>query len=205
MSLKSNTVSAPLPHHPDVLTAPASFSGLRFSTINSIALVGFGNAFPEPNPPADPARLSHLHLPPPPPPEVLFGSQYTRKSDVWQLACMLYKIHSTWLFPFGDLEMTSYERLVEDMTRYLGPSPESWKGNYDWERYGTVAAPPKVEDRHLEECCDPSQPTQSLKSVFANLLYSHITGREEVAELLEEMLVWEPEKRPTMGPQPDDK
>jgi serine/threonine protein kinase len=174
----------PSKHSPRTVVQPASFSNLDFNQNNDIALVGFGNAFVEATPPPT------LHCPTNIlPPEVFFGYPPSRKSDIWQLACLLFKFR-TGAYPFHTT--LPYEWLVRQATQYIGPVPSQWRGRYDRDSSRTQRG-----GLDLEEWFDTEQPTLSLETRLAEKGHpSSASERQDLARLLCEMLAWEPERRP---------
>jgi serine/threonine protein kinase len=174
----------PTKHSPRTVVQPASFSNLDFNQLNDIALVGFGTAFVESTPPPKLQCPTNIL-----PPEVFFGYPPSRKSDIWQLACLLFKIH-TGAYPFWTA--LPYEWLVRQATQYIGPVPSHWRDRCDWDRSQT-----QTGGLELEEWFDAEQPTLSLETRLAEQPHlSSVSERQDLARLLCEMLAWEPEKRP---------
>jgi serine/threonine protein kinase len=177
----------PSKHSPRAVVQPASFSNLDFSQLRNIALVGFGKAFVESTPPPT------LHCPTNIlPPEVFFGYPPSSKSDIWQLACLFFKIH-TGAYPFRTT--LPYEWLVKQATEYIGPVPRHWRDRYD--RDGSEA---RTAGLDLEEWFDKNQPTKFLDDYLCEEGHlSNVAERQDLARLLFEMLAWQPDKPPQAG------
>ncbi len=149
------------------------------------------------------------------PPELLFRHRPSRKSDIYQLGILLFKIHAR-VFPFPS-GPPSYELLLWQATRVLGPLPETWRGRFCWEKYRTLVPPPVAFPSSLLRggavlmgreggedfpgWFDQDQPTAGLGMRLRQ--EPHLDGcereREGLVALLGEMLAWEPEKRPSAG------
>ncbi|KAK4128075.1 hypothetical protein N657DRAFT_675910 [Parathielavia appendiculata] len=135
----------------------ATFCNLNLRLLGDAALVGFGKAFVEPTS----SLIVTLHCPFDLfPPELLFGYPASRKGDIWQLACLLFKVH-TGIYPFPTAP--SYELLIWWIVRYTGPVPGHWRGRYRWDRF---SSPGTMPDGEFEGRFNSFQPTQSLKPVL---------------------------------------
>jgi serine/threonine protein kinase len=186
---------APSEHSPRRLVQPADFIGLNSYTLKDITLVGFGKAFVDREPYRPPQTL---HCPFTMfPPELLFDYPPSRKLDIWQLACLMFKIH-TRVFPFQP-EHPSYELLVRDIATYLGPIPSRWQGRYRWDRYTTVTPENEAERRDYAAWCDKKQPMRSLEKILRDEPYPNGPEGRKFVDLLLDMLAWEPDHRPTSG------
>ncbi|KAK4038214.1 hypothetical protein C8A01DRAFT_48150 [Parachaetomium inaequale] len=181
----------PSKHSPKEVTQPASFSGLSFNSLKEIALIGFGKAFPEITPP--PTLQCPLIIFPS---EVLFGYPASNKSDVWQLACLMFVVH-TGTFPFQTEPF--YGHLVWHITKSLGPIPSQWAGRYRWDKYKSLTCPGETYGRDLAASFDKAQPTKSLENRLAEGPHLSSAERKKLAALLGSILVWEPGLRPTSG------
>jgi serine/threonine protein kinase len=128
----------PSKHSPKEVIQPASFSGLGFNSLKEIAIVGFGKAIPEITPP--PTLQCPLNIFPP---EVLFSYPASKKSDIWQLACLMCFIHTgTFLFqtePF-------YEHLVCHITNTWVQYPATGQKDTD----GTSTSLLRIRVRHTD-------------------------------------------------------
>jgi serine/threonine protein kinase len=182
----------PSKHSPKEVIQAASFSGLDFNSLKEIAIVGFGKAFPEITPP--PTLQCPLNIFPP---EVLFGYAASKKSDIWQLACLMFLVHTRTL-PFHTEPF--YEHLVWHITKYLGPIPSHWAERYRWDKYKSVTYPGETYGRDLAAWFDKGQPTESLESRFSDAPHLSRAERKKLAALLGSMLAWEPGMRLTSGP-----
>lgn len=127
------------------------------------------------------------------PPELLFGHLTSRESDIWQLACLLFLVQ-TRNFPF--LLGNGYDHPLREMTRLLGPIPDSWAGKYQWSKYKIGVPPQTICDKGLEEWFDKKQPTKRLQDQLGEV---EPRKAGSMATLLRKMLAWEPEKRPRSG------
>ncbi|KAK4238006.1 hypothetical protein C8A03DRAFT_15491 [Achaetomium macrosporum] len=186
-------------HAPRVVYEPARFTGISMPALRDVALVGFGKAFATFRTPPT------LHCPIPIyPPEVLFGQPPSTKSDIWQLGCLFFKIH-TGSFPFltqtSGLSLdSSYERLVWSAVQYLGPVPNSWKSQYRCDLYNDLIPPGQMDRQDLECWFDAEQPTKSLEDRLKEA--KHLGPkwkRNRIARLLSMMFAWEPSQRPSAG------
>lgn len=186
----------PLKHSPREVVRPTTFSGLPFYELKDIVIISFGKAFPEYAPP--PTLNCPMEIFPP---ELLFGYPPSEKSDIWQLACLMYKVHTTRDFPFET--DSSYEMLVWHIARYMGPIPSHWRGKYRWDRYRTLSALDKDASGGLNGWYDKSQATESLETRLEDR--EHLCHpeqkpfREKMAGLIGDMLAWEPDLRPSSG------
>ncbi|KAH6843187.1 kinase-like domain-containing protein [Chaetomium sp. MPI-CAGE-AT-0009] len=178
------TDGQPLSNHcPRRVVRTGDFQDLDFASLKTVTIISFGRAF---RPPSTPYRPTAI-----PSPELLFGYSPSQKSDIWQLACLVYLVHERDL-PF--LIHVGYEHLVWELTTYLGPVPDHWAGRYQWDTYKMVTPSSTTRDSDLDQWFDKSQPTESLESHLVQA-----ERAEELATLLGKMLVWEPEKRLPAG------
>jgi serine/threonine protein kinase len=167
----------------------ARFQNLDFYSLKEVSIIGFGRAFAESLP------RSTLQQRPTPMvfPELLFGVLPSKKSDVWQLACLLFLVQAQ-VLPFRITK--GYNYLLWELTRYLGPIPDSWEGKYQWSKYKIILPLGRICDWDLNVWFDEEQPTRTLETSI--LVVEHGKARE-MAALLHKMLAWEPEKRPRSG------
>lgn len=128
------------------------------------------------------------------PPELCFGYLPSTKSDIWQLACILYQIHTkAVLFP---TVFQIFEILIGTIVSYLGPIPQRWKGKFNFDEYG-YCEPGQVQDTTepewwFEDKCS-EKTIDSRITQEAVHLSTH--QREEYVRLLHDMVAYEPEKR----------
>lgn len=198
--IKLATGGTPSEHSPRKVVQPADFIGLNPYTLKDITLVGFGKAFVDRDPYRPPQTLQcpfDMF-----PPELLFDYRPTRKLDIWQLACLMFKL-LTRGFPFQpgpfQPEHPTYELLVWHITRYLGPVPSHWQGKYRWDKYQTLAPEDGAGNRDFKAWFDKRQPTESLEKILRDEPYLQGSEAKKFMDLLLDMLVWEPSKRPTSG------
>lgn len=185
----------PSKHSPREVVQPTSFSGLLFYKLKDVVIISFGKAFPEYAPPPT------LHCPMEIfPPELLFGYPPSTKSDIWQLACLMYKVHAR-VFPFAT--DSSYEMLVWHIAKYMGPIPSHWRGRYLWDRYRTLSAANQDASGDLNGWHDKTHTTESLETrIEGNELLHHPKQKpfqKKLAGLIGDMLAWEPTERPSSG------
>lgn len=172
-------------HIPRCVTETASFEDFDFCSLKEVVITSFGRAFSEYKPRSTLQRRPTAMVSP----ELLFGYPASSESDIWQLACLLFLVHTQKL-PFR--LNRGYDHFLWELTTFLGPIPDSWAGKYQWSEY-TIAMPPgTLRNCGLAEWFNKAQPTDSLED--------HMRGTtperaQEIAPLLHKMLVWEPEKR----------
>ena len=180
-------------HAPKKVVAAASFSGLDSSSLATIQIVDFGCAFSSNSPPPTLGCPVQFF-----PPELLFGCPASTKSDVWQLAALVYFTSaSQYMFQVG---FQIFTHLVAFVVQHHGPVPAHWKGKFDWSKYGLVLpgqpVGPSPETEPDWWWSDDKPPTRSLEDRFAERAsYLDAAQREELARLLRDMVAWEPSRR----------
>ncbi|EGX93717.1 protein kinase, putative [Cordyceps militaris CM01] len=177
------------PHAPRQVVQAPDFSGLDFSSLTQIRIVDFGQAFFAQNPPRwlgvpidfFPAELCFGHLP-------------SMKSDVWQLACVLFQIHTKQLlFPTG---FRIYEILISTITSYLGPIPQHWRGKFDFNDYGYHEPGQEQDTTDIEAWFEDKSSEKTMESRLVQKA-THLSTRQRkyLVQLLSEMVAYEPAER----------
>ncbi|KAK4125520.1 kinase-like protein [Parathielavia appendiculata] len=182
-------------HAPKKIVASASFSGLDSSSLATVQIIDFGCAFLSDSPPPTLGCPVEFF-----PPELLFGCPASTKSDVWQLAALVYYTStSQYMFQVGFQILT---HLVAFIVRHHGPVPAHWKGKFEWSKYG-LAQPGQPVDPSPEPdwwWSEDRRPTPSLEDRFAKRAsYLSAAQRDELARLLRDMVAWEPSRRISAG------
>ncbi|QLI69139.1 Serine/threonine-protein kinase AFC3 [Metarhizium brunneum] len=177
------------PHAPKQVIQTPDLSGLDYSLLTQIRIIDFGQASFTDRPPPSlgvPIDIS--------PPELCFGYLPSTKSDIWQLACIFYQIHTkAVLFP---TVFQIFEILIGTIVSYLGPIPQHWKGKFNFDEYG-YCEPGQVQDTTepewwFEDKC--SEKTIDSR-ITQEAVHLSTYQREEYVRLLHDMVVYEPEKR----------
>jgi hypothetical protein len=174
--------------------------GLDHSQLTTVRIIDFGGAFclrsDEGDPPPDPKYTVHFS-----PPEYCFQYPLSRGADTWQLALLIFMIHTgvSPLYHMGSSD--SYELLISVIAAYLGPAPQDWRNRFLHRKYGTRDAetgelfPPEA---HPAEWFDLSrkQVTLSFQRELA-LRAPHLNKRqrEKFEKLLLMMMAWRPDVR----------
>ena len=178
-------------HAPRKVVASASFSGLDPSSLATVQIIDFGCAFLSNSPPPTLGCPVEFF-----PPELLFGCSASTKSDVWQLAALVYYTStSQYMFQVGFQILT---HLVAFVVRHHGPVPAHWKGKFAWSKYGLAqhgqpVAPSPEPDWWWS---NDKRPTPSLEDRLAKRAsYLSAAQRDELARLLRDMVAWEPDRR----------
>ncbi|OIW27961.1 kinase domain-containing protein [Coniochaeta ligniaria NRRL 30616] len=177
------------PHRPKRVIQTPDFSGLDYSSLSVVRIVDFGEAFFTERPPQSlGAPIDSF------PPELCFGYPPSTKSDVWQLACVLYTVHAK--VPMFPTFFRIFGILVGTVVGYLGPLPQQWKGRFMFDEYG-YQEPGKVPNE-----TDPAwwfEDKHSDKSIDSRLSQKapHLSARQrgEYVRLLHDMVAYEPEQR----------
>ncbi|POR38086.1 Uncharacterized protein TPAR_01723 [Tolypocladium paradoxum] len=177
------------PHAPKQLIQTPDYSGLDYSLLTQVRIIDFGQAFFADDPPPSLGVPIDFF-----PPELCFGYLPSTKSDVWDLACVLFQIHTgAFLFPtFFQI----FEILIGTMVGYLGPIPQHWKGRFKFDEYGycelgrvQLTTEPEwwFEDKDCEKTIDGRLAKEA----------AHLSTRQRQAyvHLLHDMVAYEPEKR----------
>ncbi|KAJ8128487.1 hypothetical protein O1611_g5148 [Lasiodiplodia mahajangana] len=177
------------PHSPKGVVQTPSLSGVDQSLLLNIQIIDFGVAFFTSQPPRS-LGIPFQYFPP----ELCFGYRPSLGSDIWHLACVLYELHGkAFLFP-GVFPI--FEIVVGTIIGRLGRLPSLWKGRFKFDVYGyeeegreQIEKEPSwwFEDRNLEA---------SMNSRLSEKA-THLSPAQhgEFAQLLLDMLVYEPEKR----------
>lgn len=183
----------PVPHSkhgPKNVVKPASFSGLDISSLTTVQIIDFGCAFLNSNPPPTLGCPVEFF-----PPELLFDFPASTKSDIWQLAAIIYLTYSgIYMFQTG---FQLFHLLIPFVVDFHGPVPSQWKGKFVWSKYGT--APPgeqAVPQPEPDYWYDETQPTRSFEDRIAKQVpYLSEAQRNELKRLLNDMVTWEPGSR----------
>lgn len=160
----------------------------------AVKIVDFGEAFPFSQPrttlgaPVDQGYF---------PPEICFGYPASSASDIWELACLVYQTLGTLaLFPCF---FPIFEFLVGTAMPILGPLPVHWKGRFDWDRYGyrENGELQNAEKKDIEWWWDDAMHDKSVRGQMERHLAAQFCPEQLdfLADLLSDMLVFEPEKR----------
>ncbi|KAK4155705.1 kinase-like domain-containing protein [Chaetomidium leptoderma] len=177
---------------PKKVVASASFSGLDSSSLATVQIIDFGCAFSSNSPPPTLGCPVECF-----PPELLFDYPASTKSDVWQLAALVYYTSTGQdMFQVG---FQIFTHLVAFVVRHHGPVPALWKGKFVWSKYGLAqpgqpVAPSPEPDWWWSS--DDKRPIPSLEYRFAKRAsYLSAAQRDELARLLRDMVAWEPSCR----------
>ncbi|KAI0112425.1 kinase domain-containing protein [Nemania sp. FL0031] len=177
------------PHGPEYVVQTPSLSGLDQALLLNIQIIDLGVAFFADQPPQS-LGIPFQYFPP----ELCFGDRPSMSSDIWHLACVLYELHGkAFLFPGA---FPIFEIVIGTIIGRLGSLPSVWKGRFKFEVYGyEEEGQEKVEK-------EPSWwfGVRNLEiSINARLSEkaTHLSPAQqgEFAQLLLDMLVYEPEKR----------
>lgn len=104
------------PHAPKQVVQTAVFSGLHSIFLTHVRIIDFGQAFLADRPPKSLGVPIDFF-----PPKLCFGYPPSMKSDVWQLACVIYQTYTgRLLIPtvFRD-----FRALIKTIVSCLGPIP----------------------------------------------------------------------------------
>ncbi|RYP83309.1 hypothetical protein DL769_001396 [Monosporascus sp. CRB-8-3] len=176
-------------HAPKQLVERAALSGLNYSLLTRVRIVDFGQAFFVNHPPPSLGIPIDFF-----PPELCFGYLPSQKSDIWHLACVLYKVHcKPFIFPtFFQI----FEVLVSTIVSYLGPLPRHWKGCFNFDKYGYKELGKEQNTTEPTYWFEDKPPEKSIISRLSTEA-PHLTTRqqEEYVCLLHDMLAYEPESR----------
>ena len=130
------------------------------------------------------------------PTELLFQCPASAKSDIWQLAAvMFYAYTGSYLFQVG---FPIFFHLVCHLVQDYGPLPSHWKGKFDWGQYGGM--PPGQPVDALTEPSwwfeDPESPAVLLDDHIAKKAsYLSESQRVELVRVFRDMVAWEPASR----------
>jgi serine/threonine protein kinase len=176
-------------HAPKRVIQTPNFPGLDHSSLSRVVIIDFGNAFFADSPPQSSGSPIDFF-----PPEICFGYSPSTKSDVWQLACVLYTIHAR--EPLFPTFFRIFEILVGTIVGFQGPLPQEWKGRFKFDEYGHREAgkEPKTtdpawwfEEKQSEKTID-SRFSQHAQHLPTNLI-------REYTRLLHDMVAYEPTQR----------
>lgn len=113
------------PHAPKKVVAAASFSGLNFGLSPLRAqIIDFGIAFFANNPPPSLGCPIEFF-----PVELLFQYPASDKSDVWQLAALMFYTYTERYVFFPGFSV--FALLVADIVKFHGPLPDHWRTKFD--------------------------------------------------------------------------
>lgn len=177
------------PHAPKRVVQAADFPGLDFSLLYRVRLIDFGQAFFEDHPPKSlGVPISYY------PPEVCFGYRPSAKSDIWQLACILYQAHTDHCLFFELFQI--FENLIDNVTHHLGPMPQSWRGKFDFAEYGYVDRENPQDTTEPEYWFEDKKSQDTINGKLEEKA-PHLSAeqRNEFAALLLDMVAYEPDKR----------
>lgn len=183
-------------HGPQKIVATASFSGLDFSTWTTpitIQITNLGCAFPSNNPPPT-LECPLIWFPA----ELVFRYPASTKSDVWQLAVLLFYIYTDTgaMFQVG---IEIFLAIIAFVAQWHGPLPSSWRGKFDWRHslYGQFdPRKPPVPTPEPDWWFDGSLSTESCEDRIAGSApYLSALQQDELRRLLLDMVALEPEKR----------
>ncbi|KAK4151578.1 kinase-like domain-containing protein [Chaetomidium leptoderma] len=179
-------------HAPKKMVAAASFSGLNLgpSSPPSVQIIDFGVAFLTNNPaPTLGCPIEFFPI------ELLFQCPASVKSDVWQLAAVIfYTYTASYMFQVG---FPIFPHLVGFIVQYHGPLPSHWKAKFDWGQYGGVPPGEPVEAwPEPSWWFDGTKSTMSFDDRIAQkTAYLSESQRDELARLFRDMVAWEPTSR----------
>ena len=178
-------------HGPKKVVAAASFSGLDPLSLTTVQIIDFGCAFLSSSlPPTLGCPVEFF------PPELLFGCPASTKSDVWQLAAMVYYTHTNQhMFQVG---LPIFTHLVAFIVRYHSPVPSHWKGEFVRSKYGLAQfGEPVVPSPEPDWWwSNDKQPPKSVEDRVINRApYLSASQLDELGSLLRDMITWEPSRR----------
>lgn len=178
------------PHASKCVVQTHDFSGLTIplSPVN-IQIVDFGEAFFIETPPSSLGVPMGFF-----PPEICFEYFPSPMSDVWELGCLMFEVLSKMrlfrtYFPI-------FEMLIRTAMPILGPLPEQWKECFNSERYGYREGGVLKDHVPPDWWFQTRLHTQTIKGELEGFA-PHLSGvqREAMVQILEKILVFEPEKR----------
>lgn len=131
------------------------------------------------------------------PPELYFGYPASAASDIWELARLVYQtLGNPSLFPCF---FPIFEVLVGTAVPILGPLPAHWRGRFDHDRYGyrEDGELQNAEKEDPEWWWDEAKHDKSVRGQMGRHLAPQFSPEQLdfLADLLGDMLVFEPEKR----------
>lgn len=177
------------PHAPEQVIQSPDLSSLDYSLLTQIRIIDFGQAFFKDRPPPSLGVPIDFF-----PPELCSGYLPSAQSDVWQLACVLYQIHTKKvLFP---TVFRIFEILIGTIVNYLGPIPQHWKGKFNFDEYGYCEPGQVQETTEPEWWFEEKRSDKTIDSRIAkDALHLSTRQREEFVRLVYDMVAYEPEKR----------
>jgi serine/threonine protein kinase len=129
------------------------------------------------------------------PPELLFDCPASTKSDVWQLAAIIYLTYAgSYMFQTG---FQIFHHLVPFIAQFHSPVPSHWKGKFVWSKYG-MARPGEevVPQPEPDYWYDDKHPTKSFEDRISKTIpYLSKAQQDELRRLLNDMVTWEPGNR----------
>lgn len=181
----------PSPHGPKMVVQTASLSGLDYSLLTWVRIIDFGQAFFVDHPPSSLGIPIEYFSP-----ELCFGYLPSTKTDIWQLACVLYKAQSeSFLFPTF---FRIFGIFIGTVVSYMGPLPQHWKGRFNFDEYGYY------EEGRLKNSTEPDwwyedKPPENSHDdrLCKEAPHLSILQRKEFVRLLHDMVAYEPEDRPS--------
>ena len=176
-------------HAPVKVVSAASLSGLDHSSLNSVRIIDFGQAFMQGKPPPTLGCPVAFF-----PVELCFGYPASPKSDIWQLSSVIFMAYTnTFLF---QVFFPVFESLVGFAVSYLGPVPGDWKGKYVWDKYGRREPGKPMDTSDDPWWFDDGNPTKKLSDrLIGNAPFLSQPQREEFQRLILDMVAWEPSAR----------
>ncbi|KAH6842392.1 kinase-like domain-containing protein [Chaetomium sp. MPI-CAGE-AT-0009] len=176
-------------HAPTKVVSTASLSGLDYSSLNSVRIIDFGQAFMQDTPPPTLGCPVAFF-----PVELCFGYPASPKSDIWQLANIIFMAHTnTFLF---QVLFPVFESLVGFAVSCLGPIPNQWEGKFVWDRYGR-----REPGKPMDTSDDPwwfnqEPPSNALPDRLAKWAPGlSQPQRVELERLILDTVAWEPDAR----------
>lgn len=167
--------------------------------LKAVRIVDFGEAFPLSQPRSTlgvPVALGYF------PPELCFGYSASAASDIWELACLMYQTLGTGAPPFPCF-FPIFEVLVGTAMPILGPLPAHWRGHFDHDRFGyrEGGALKNAEKEEPEWWWDEASKNKSVRGQMERDLSPQFSLEQLdfLADLLSDMLVFEPGKRISAG------
>ena len=178
------------PHAPKSVFKATRFPGLDRSTLVHIRIIDFGQAFFADRPPCSlGAPIEYF------PPEICFGLPPSPKSDIWQLACLIYMVHGK--APMLPTVFRVFEILIGTAVQFLGPLPQEWKGRFIFDKYGYQEM--GKEPQTVEPAWWYGEEQQFHRPIEERLgkVAGHLEAGQlrDLMQLLREMAVFEPERR----------
>lgn len=172
----------------------SEFLAVMPTPLKKVRIVDFGEASPFSQPRSTlgiPVNQGYF------PPELCFGYTASAASDIWELACLVYQTLGT--PPLFPCFFPIFEFLVGTAMPILGPLPAHWRGRFDYDRYGyrEEGELKNVEKKDPEWWWDEAMKDKSVRGQMERHLAPQFSPEQLdfLADLLSDMLVFEPEKR----------